>query len=172
VPGGRELDRIATARLSARRPEPGDLGHWQRWYTDARIDEQAWPAHLRTADQAEVALADAMAHWQRWGFGPWTVLERGEPIGRVGLRHTRLAGRPEVELAWFLDPAVWGRGYATEVAERALTVAFDQLQLDDVVSLTTPANVASLAVMTRLGFVFEGEVEHAGLPHLLHRRHR
>jgi RimJ/RimL family protein N-acetyltransferase len=172
VPGGLGLDRIATERLSARRPEPGDLGPWQRWFTDPRIDERAWPAHLRTADQAQVALEQAIRHWERWGFGPWTVLEAGEPVGRVGLTHTRIAGRPELELAWFLDPDVWGRGYATEIGRRAIDTAFDLLELDSVVALTTPANARSLAVMKRLGFGYEQALEHAGLVHMLHRLRR
>jgi ribosomal-protein-alanine N-acetyltransferase len=166
------IDRVATARLAGRRPEPGDLGAFQRILTDPRVDEDAWPEHLRTADRAEAMLKDMIAHWERWGFGPWTALLGGEPIGYAGLRHAQVGGRPEVEVLWFLDAGQWGHGYATELAREALRVAFEVLELDDVVAETVDVNAASRAVMEKLGMVYERDVVHAGLPHVLYRLRR
>jgi RimJ/RimL family protein N-acetyltransferase len=53
-----------------------------------------------------------------------------------------------------------GRVYATEMAREAL-------ELDDLASVTTPANVASQAVIRKLGFRYESDIEYAGLPHVL-----
>jgi RimJ/RimL family protein N-acetyltransferase len=167
VPGSLGLDRVATPRLAGRRPEPEDRAAWIRWYTDPRIDEAAWPEHLRTADHAQAWLDGAIRHWERWGFGPWTVLEAGTPIGQTGLTHTRVRGRPDVELGWCFASDAWGRGYATEMAREAVRVAFAVLELDEVVAFTTPGNIASLAVIERLGMTFSGEVAHAGLTHRL-----
>jgi len=142
-------------------------------YTDGRVDEAAWPEHLRTADDARATLEDLIRHWERWGFGPWTVLAGdGAPIGYVGLRHADVGGRPEVELMWFLDPDAWGNGYATEMAREALRVAFEVLELDAVVAQTVDVNAASRAVMERLGMTYEGDVVHAGLPHVAYRVRR
>jgi [ribosomal protein S5]-alanine N-acetyltransferase len=163
------IDRVATARLTGRRPEPGDLGAYQRIWTDPRVDEAVWPEALRTADRAESFLRDAIAHWERWGFGPWTMLLGGAPIGYAGLRHDEVDGRPAVEVLWFVDPEQWGHGYATELARESLRVAFEVLELDAVVAQTTPANAASRAVMEKLGMTLAGETLHAGLPHVLYR---
>jgi len=162
------LATVSTERLRGRRPVAEDRADYVRIWTDPRVPTDA---HLRTAEDAVRTLDETLAHWERWGFGPWTVLERGDEavIGRVGPAHTRVTGRPEVEVAWFLDADVWGRGYATELAHEAVRAAFDDLQLDSVVSYTTPANAASQAVMRRLGFTFEAAIEHAGLPHVLFR---
>ena len=122
------IDRVATARLAGRRPELGDLAAYQRMFTDPRVDEELWPEHLRTADRAETLLRDLIARWERWGFGPWTALLDGAPIGYVGLRHADVGGRPEVELMWFLDAGQWGHGYSTELAREAVRVAFDVLE--------------------------------------------
>jgi RimJ/RimL family protein N-acetyltransferase len=70
---------------------------------------------------------------------------------------------------WFLDPEHWGRGYATEMAREAVRVAFEVLELDELVAQTTTANRASRAVMERLGMTAAGETVHAGLPHVVHR---
>ncbi|HEY4097934.1 MAG TPA: GNAT family N-acetyltransferase [Baekduia sp.] len=169
MPGDFGIDRVATARLVGRRPEPTDGAALARWYTDPAIDEAAWPEHLRTTEDARTHAEAAIAHWERWGFGRWTVFADGTPVGQVGLSHTSVDGRPEVEVGWFIDPAVWGRGYATEMAHEALRVAFDVLELDSVVAFTTPANTASLAVIAKLDMTYEREIIHAGLPHLLYR---
>ena len=172
MPAGLGVDRIRTARLVGRRPEPGDADAYARWYTDERIPEEVWPAHLRTADQARATLDESLRHWERWGFGPWTILADGEPVGRAGVAHTTIDGRPEVELLWFVDADHWNRGYATELAREAVRVAFEVLELDDVVSFTTPANKPSQAVMRKLGFEHEKDIQHAGLPHVFFRLRR
>jgi RimJ/RimL family protein N-acetyltransferase len=168
------VDRVSTERLTGRRPEPGDLPLLQAMWTDHRVPEEQWPADLRTADDARRVLEADIAHWERWGFGAWTVTEResGAFVGRIGVEHTTVAGRPEVEVLWFLAADRWGRGYATEMAREALRVAFEVLELDDLVAFTMTTNLPSQAVIGRLGFTFEREIEHAGLPHVLYRLRR
>jgi RimJ/RimL family protein N-acetyltransferase len=162
---------VTTPRLYGRAPVEEDLEDSVRIWTDPRVAEQAWPARLRTASDASRVLHASIAHWDRWGFGPWTVIERatGAIVGRVGLAHTRVAGSEEVEVAWFLSGDAWGRGYATEMAHEAVRVGFAMLELSDLVSFTTPPNAASQAVMRKLGFRHERDIEHAGLPHVLYR---
>jgi RimJ/RimL family protein N-acetyltransferase len=172
VPVDFGIDRVATARLVGRRPEPGDAATYARIFTDGRVPEDAWPEHLRTADHAHTLLDRLLRHWERWGFGPWTALLDGTPIGYTGLRHADVGGRPEVELMWFLDAGHWGHGYATELAREAVRVAFDVLELDAVVAQTTAGNGASRAVMERLGMSCERDVVHVGLPHVLYRLSR
>jgi ribosomal-protein-alanine N-acetyltransferase len=164
------VDRVRTARLVGRRPEPGDADAYVRFYGDPRTPEALWPSELRTPDRARAALDAFIGHWQRWGFGVWTVLlPGGEVIGHAGVQHTTIGDRPEVELLWFIHPDHWNRGYATEMAREAVRVAFDVLGLDDVISFTVHGNAASRAVMAKLGMTYEGDIEHAGLPHVLYR---
>jgi len=58
---------------------------------------------------------------------------------------------PAVEVAWRLDRAYWGRGYAAEAARASLDCGFGELGLDEIVALTVPANWRSRRVMERLG---------------------
>ena len=165
------MQSVTTERLRGRKPEPGDLAGWVRIFGDARVDEETWPAELRTPDRVQAMLKGTIEHWERWAFGPWTVLERdGERmVGRVGLQHTTILGRPDVELAWFIDPGAWNRGYATEMAEDAVRAAFTTLGLDSVIAYTHTGNEASQAVMRKLGMTYETDVVNAGLPHVLYR---
>jgi RimJ/RimL family protein N-acetyltransferase len=107
---------------------------------------------LATPEDAAEGLRRYRSHWDDHGYGIWAVEERatGNFVGRIGLSHHRL-WPDEVEVGWALDPAVWGRGYATEGGAAALAHAFDELGRERVVSVVHPENAASIDVMTRLG---------------------
>lgn len=169
VPDGLGVDRVVTERLVGRRPEPADADAYRDFFCDPRVDEEAWPSEVRTPERLEKILGGHIAHWDRWSFGPWAVELDGAVIGWGGLQHTTVGGHPEVELLWFVHPDHWNRGYSTEIAREAVRVAFDVLELGDVVAFTRPGNGASRAVMAKLGMTFERAVEHAGLPHVLYR---
>lgn len=80
-----------------------------------------------------------------------------------------------IEVGWRLAREAWGLGYATEAAKAALAVAFDELRLDEVNSITAVLNAPSLAVMVRLGMTLSDEFEHpriaAGSPLSPHVRY-
>jgi ribosomal-protein-alanine N-acetyltransferase len=78
-------------------------------------------------------------------------------------------GEPTVEVAWGVLPAWWGQGLATELGEASLRVAWEDVGLEEVVAYTLPANVSSRRVMEKLGMTYSGEIEHAGMPHVLYR---
>jgi RimJ/RimL family protein N-acetyltransferase len=110
--------------------------------------------YLRAREPIDTAaqFARFRRHWEEHGYGLWAVEERetGRFIGRVGLSHHRLWPQ-DVEVGWALDPAAWGRGYATEGGAAALAHGFGELGVDRVVSIVHPENAASIAVMSRLG---------------------
>jgi RimJ/RimL family protein N-acetyltransferase len=59
---------------------------------------------------------------------------------------------PAIEVVWRLGSAFRGRGYATELGAAALEWGFSTLELDEIISIFEPANVASGKVMDHLGF--------------------
>ena len=58
----------------------------------------------------------------------------------------------EVEIAYFLLPEYWGRGYAGAAVEQVLAFAFTNLGLQRVLAETQSANAASIRLVERLGF--------------------
>lgn len=90
------------------------------------------------------------------GWGLWAVEVVGGPpfIGVVGLNEPD-AIPGAVELSWKLAREHWGHGYATEAAREAARFGFDQLNLDEIVSMTVPKNVRSRRVMERLGMTHD-----------------
>ena len=162
---------VQTERLRGDRPQDADLEPWSRIFLDERIPEAWWPSEQRTPEAALETHDANVAHWDRWGFGLWTVRERETEryVGRAGLKHTRATGQPEVEIGWFVDADLWSRGYATEMAREAVRVAFEVLELDSVIAYTSEGNDASRRVMEKLGMEYDQHIEHAGLPHVVYR---
>lgn len=95
------------------------------------------------------------------GLGLWAIEERetGRVVGTVGLAPTKDA---EVELAYHLAQAHWGRGIATEAGRGALAHGFGVLGLQRVVGFVHPPNVASIRVLEKLGFTRAGEQDYEG----------
>lgn len=109
-------------------------------------------------------------HFERRGFGFWAVEVLGGPalVGMVGLAVVGFEAHfaPAVEIGWRLASDQWGRGYATEAAAEAMRFGFDDLALKEIVAFTLPGNVASRAVMERLGMTHDpaDDFEHPKLP--------
>lgn len=59
-------------------------------------------------------------------------------------------------LSYFINPALWGLGFATEGAAAMLDLAFGGLRLMRVSGSCMSCNPASRRVMEKLGFQFEG----------------
>jgi len=105
------------------------------------------------------SLAFMVGHWHLLGYGQFAVEEKstGQLVGRVGFLNP--AGWPGFEIGWTLGRQHWGKGYATEAAERALRYAFEEMDRDHVISLIYPQNIRSIRVAERLGEKHEGETE-------------
>jgi RimJ/RimL family protein N-acetyltransferase len=139
---------------------------------DQRVGAWLRPPPLTPYTERDVAerLRTDLAHWHRYGFGPWTLTDRtdGSFVGRGGLAWTTVAGRAAVELPWALVPSRWGQGLATEAAAAALDAARALGVEDLTVSYTLRDNAASQQVMEKIGLRRVGDVEHAGVPHVLY----
>jgi ribosomal-protein-alanine N-acetyltransferase len=88
------------------------------------------------------------------GFAPWTIVLAAENriIGWGGLNIDPAEPEWGPEVAYYFDPAYWGRGLATELVRESLAYAFDDLGLPDVGAFTRPDNVASTRVLLKNGF--------------------
>lgn len=126
---------------------------------------------LRSDEETASYLRDNLDHWDRYGYGMWLFRDGTNRrfVGRAGVRNTHVGGNDEVELAYALMAEYWNRGLATEMAREILDLASERLGLTDIVCFTLPTNLASRRVMEKAGFTYEGEVIHAGLPHVLYR---
>jgi [ribosomal protein S5]-alanine N-acetyltransferase len=140
---------------------------------DPRVYRTLWPFPTApTRADVQASLVDKRDHWERHGFGLWLLRDRatGVMVGRGGLQYTDVIGGFAVEAAWTIAPERWRQGLATELAIASVAVAFDVLDVHELIAITLPDNLASRRVMEKAGFGYERDIEHVGLAHVLYRR--
>lgn len=151
------LPPLRTARLTVRPLADADLGDlmavngdpevmrflpYATWTTPA--DVQAWATRMGALEVAGGTRQLVVA-----------LDEAGPVIGTVLLfKHDE--GSRRVELGYTLARAHWGRGLAREALAAVLTHAFGPLGLRRVDAEVDPDNLASNALLQRLGFTHEG----------------
>lgn len=102
-------------------------------------------------EKVERFVAYQQKHWDTYGYGNWALVpkETGSFGGWVGLQY--LAETQETEVGYLLDPALWGRGYATEAARASLQFGFERFAFPEIIALVHPDNAASLRVASKCG---------------------
>jgi len=160
---------LRTPRLSLRRWRESDLEPFAAINADPAV--MRWfPSPLDRAESDALVERIERVH-ERHGYGLWAVevldSTRGAApfVGFVGLSAPRFSvpvphADPCIEVGWRLDARWWGLGIATEAALESLRFAFDDAGLPEVLSWTVPPNLASQAVMQRIGMRYAGTFEH------------
>jgi RimJ/RimL family protein N-acetyltransferase len=149
---------LTTERLMLRTFRRADLPAYAALNSDPEVVRYLG-GPLSRADSDDIAEWAQECHATE-GIGLLAVERRsdGEFLGMCGLHHQKSVP-DEVEVGWRLAHEHWGHGYATEAATAWLDHGFGPLGLERVISITDPPNLRSLAVMHRLGMVFEREAE-------------
>jgi RimJ/RimL family protein N-acetyltransferase len=152
---------IETPRLRLRPLEPADADIYARWHADEVLMEHMGRDPLDRAESDE-AFSRHLRHWNHHGFGLMMVEEKetGLVVGRSGVHYHRVWPH-EPEVGWLIDVAWQGRGFATEAGAACIGWAFERLECLRVVSICTPANLASRRVMEKLGFTLVAELPDA-----------
>jgi RimJ/RimL family protein N-acetyltransferase len=162
-----------TRRLIARKPASGDRDAYRLHFMHPTVERWLRPPPLPPFETKvlDELLEGDCTHWTDHGFGPWVLLdsESGEFAGRGGLAWTSVEKKAAIELPWSIEPRLHNQGLGTEAAIAATEWACE-LQIEEVVALILPTNVASRRVAQKAEFEEAGEVTHAGLTHLLFRR--
>ncbi len=156
------LDSLRTTRLLMRRWCDGDRALFAALNADPEVMRH-FPAPLDRVGSD--ALVDRIeTGFEERGFGLWAleVIDTGDFIGFTGLSPMPqgVPGSGGFEVGWRLARHAWHQGYATEAAGRAVDVAFEQLHLPEVWSITALINERSQAVMGRLGMIRHSTFEH------------
>ena len=174
---------LRTDRLYLRRWLMDDRVPFARLNSDPRVVEFLQGPLSR--EESDAAADRIEAHFAEHGFGLWAVEIPGiTPFaGFIGMSVPGFEAHftPCVEIGWRLAAEHWNQGYATEGARVALEFGFKWLQLDEIVSFTTAANVRSRRVMEKIGMTHcaGDDFEHPRLPeghplrrHVLYRHAR
>ncbi|MBE9188982.1 GNAT family N-acetyltransferase [Gloeocapsopsis crepidinum LEGE 06123] len=163
-----QVEKFSSDRLTASRLCAEDFSILCQMHQDPNV--MATLYGIRADAQTRQYLQHNLDHWQRYRYGLWMFRDTdGNFVGRGGLRNVYIDSNDEIELAYALMPAYWGKGLATEMAKAILKVGFEYLDIAEVVCFTLTTNQASQRVMQKVGFQYDRNIIHANLPHVLYR---
>jgi [ribosomal protein S5]-alanine N-acetyltransferase len=158
MPGGASLPESSAYFLQTKR-----LGfrHWLA--SDSSLAELLWgdlnvtrlfggpfsiqEIHERLAREIESSRAHNIQYW------PVFLLVNGTFAGCCGLRPYKLEERI-LELGFHFRSVYWGKGFASEAGQAAITYAFSVLGAKGLFAGHHPENAASGRVLEKLGFQF------------------
>ena len=155
------MTEIRTARLVLKPLVPVNAADYAAMRYHPEVTK--WLLPLQGNDPVEAArgtIGRFAEQWSERGYSPWAVWHEGRLIGHCGLNHV-----PELEgteVLWALHPDFWGGGYATEAARASLEFGFETIGLPAIFAITKLDNVASQAVVKRLGLVYRKNVTYRG----------
>jgi RimJ/RimL family protein N-acetyltransferase len=146
---------LTTARFELRPWEDSFEGELVRLSCDERVMRFIGEGRLWTREQATQRHRELLEHWRDYDFGWHAIIEKDRFRGVAALNHlgSTVPGIEEsaLEIGWWVDPASWGRGVATEAALALRDEAFGELGAERLAARYQPANLASGRVMVKLG---------------------
>ncbi len=149
-------DAIETDRLLLRPFRQTDIAAFRDIYGDPETMKYMGNGPC-TKSPAETALSinRKIEHRVKREFGLWCMVEKEKStvIGHCGLAWFDLLG--EVEVAYLVKRTHWNKGFATEGIAASLAFGFGPLNLDRIVAIIHPDNLASRMALEKCGMIFE-----------------
>jgi RimJ/RimL family protein N-acetyltransferase len=163
---------LETARLVLRPLGRGDLADLLALDRDPEVMRYVGsPAGVKSPAETEQRARARIEESLRGDYEPlgfWRVEGRddGSFLGVAAL--LRMPEDGDVEVAYRLVRAAWGRGIATEAAGALIVHGLRTLGLPRLVAVTYPENRASQRVLDKLGFERRGLTEYKGVQTTFH----
>jgi RimJ/RimL family protein N-acetyltransferase len=158
-----DVPTLYTARLTLRAFQPEDLEPLHAILSEEETirhlpNSKPWPKEM-----VQRWIDTHHKHWRERQFGWWAVAgrETGELLGWCGLGY--LDETDETEVLYLLKKSHWGKGLATEAAQRSVAYGFQVLGLQELVGLVYTENLASQRVLEKCGLVFSNEAHYFGV---------
>lgn len=111
---------------------------------------------VRSLEDAENYLRNgSIKSYEVNGFGFYAVVEKESQklIGMCGL--IKRDNLDDIDIGFAFLPDLIGKGYGTEAAQATLDYSLNQLKIKRLVAIVNPDNVASIAVIKKIGMKFE-----------------
>jgi RimJ/RimL family protein N-acetyltransferase len=151
------VDVIETERLRLERWSQAHFEPFLRMCGEPAVMRYIGDGSVWSEERAEETHERKLALWVERGYGWRAALDRTDG-GWIGIAALQPVGEgtegvdpEEVEIGWWIEPALWGQGYATEAACPLLDEAFGRVGLERLVARIQPANLASAGVARKLG---------------------
>lgn len=146
-----------TDRLIIREQTVEDLSRIYEVYNDSEVAEYMSPLYADISDEA-CRMKEYIKHqYGFYEFGIWALIEKntGEIIGRAGI--SQGTDSNELELGYVIAREYRRKGYALEACKKVLEYMKDEFEMESIFASVRQDNIASVNLLTKLGFVKSNE---------------
>jgi len=147
---------LETPRLVLRRVTLEDADLMLAIWNDPAFVRFVGDRGIRTLDEAKDAMTEGVLRlYEQFGYGPYCLIRKAdrERIGICGLFRRDVLEDPDIGFA--LLPPYCGSGLASEAARAVVAHARDDLGIGTLAAIVSPDNIASIALIEKLGLSFE-----------------
>ena len=162
------LSLISTQRITLRKWKNSDREPFAQLNQDP--DVMTYLGAPMSREDSDAAIDKQLALMAAGEPAFWAVEENQTRkfIGCIGVKRVtfKAAFTPCYEIGWRLSKSAWGKGFATEGARAALSLAFRDWDMEKIYSFTVHANIRSQSVMEKIGMsrIIDGDFKHPNLP--------
>ena len=152
-----QIGELETARLRLRPLRGSDVDAVFAYASDPEVARYvAFERHTSLGDSREF-VADCLKRYSELIVAPWGIeLKSGSAlIGTIGVTHASESNL-RVEVGYAIARQHWNQGYVTEALRAVVPFLFAELPIERVQAFLIPENGASLRVLEKAGFHFEG----------------
>ncbi|WP_040225608.1 GNAT family N-acetyltransferase [Bhargavaea cecembensis] len=156
-----EFPVIFTERLILREATNEDAADMVHYLSDIRVVKHMGLAPFENTADALDEIAwyrsiNAEGTGIRWAI---TLKDSGKMIGSCGFLN-REPKHFRAEIGYELSHDYWGQGIAAEALRAVVQYGFSRLNLERIEALIEPANLPSIKLVERNGFLREGLLRH------------
>ncbi|WP_176466539.1 GNAT family N-acetyltransferase [Terribacillus saccharophilus] len=166
---------IETDRLLIRPYTTEDMHFLESLVSDPQVVRFIGNGRPRTKEGARLFFNWNLSHMKAdQQFGLQVLVEKvsGESIGHAGLVPQEVDGVTELEVGYWIAPAFWGKGFASEAAAAFRDIALEQLNKNRIIALIYPDNIASCRVAEKLGMHVWKRIERHNKPVLVYLKEK
>lgn len=155
---------IYTERLLLRPFTLKDINAFHQLCSDKEVMQYIGDGCLPTLEMTQQSIERWIKHYNTHGYGLLALVlrETNELMGFCGLIKQTIQGNEKIELGYRLGKKYWNKGFATEAALKIQAHAFQDLKIEELISIIQPNNKASRNVAEKLGMRLLQECDYNG----------
>lgn len=158
-----------TERLLLREFLPTDAQGMFELDSDPEVHRYLGNKPVQSIEQSQEMITFIRQQYLDNGIGRWAVIDKAtsEFIGWAGLKLIREPINHHIDfydVGYRFIRRYWGRGYATEAAQASVDYGFQVLCLPTLYAIADMQNLASRAVLAKVGLRHVGVFNHDGVP--------
>jgi [ribosomal protein S5]-alanine N-acetyltransferase len=147
------LEGEQTARLAFRRIQETDFKLWLPFFESPAAHQHWISEKIEPEQECRNWYARQLQRYENDEGGMNAIIEKssGDLVGHAGLLRQAVDHVREIEIAYSLLPEFWGKGYATEAAEKCRDYGFMNRLSPSLISIISVSNTPSERVALKVG---------------------